>query len=160
MIQVLQSGRFVRLLSEYTGIHGLMPDYWFGGGGLNQIMPEGELAIHVDGTKNDDIEAYRRVNLILFLNKNWQDEYGGHLELWDEDQQGCVAKIAPTYNTLALFNTNDLTYHGHPYPLKCPEGMSRKSLILYYYTSKRPEEGIRFGENHRALFTSREKLGI
>ncbi len=92
--------------------------------------------------------------------KNWRDEYGGHLELWDEDQQGCVAKIAPAYNTLALFNTNDLTYHGHPYPLKCPEGMSRKSLILYYYTSKRPEEGIRFGENHRALFSSREELGI
>lgn len=160
VVQVLQSGRFVRLLSEYTGIHGLMPDYWFGGGGLNQILPGGELAIHVDGTHNDDLQAYRRVNLIVFLNKDWREEYGGHLELWDEECRGCVTRIAPTFNTIALFNTSDLTYHGHPYPLSCPEGMSRKSLILYYYTTNRPQEEVRFGEMHRALFSSREELGI
>lgn len=160
VIHILQSGRFVRLLSEYTGIKGLMPDYWYGGGGLNQIMPGGELAIHVDGTLNDDIQLYRRVNLIVFLNKDWKDEYGGHLEFWDQDKKGCVAKVSPSFNNIAIFNTSDLTYHGHPYPLNCPEDMSRKSLILYYYTATRPEEEVKFGDKHRALFSSREELGI
>lgn len=159
VIQALQSGRFCRLLSEFTGIEGLMPDYWFGGGGLNQIMPNGELAIHVDGTWNDDIKMYRRVNVIVFLNKDWKDEYGGHLEFWDKDKTKCLDKIRPDYNTMALFNTSDLTQHGHPYPLTCPENMSRKSLILYYYTSARPENEIVHDPIHRAIFTPREELG-
>lgn len=159
VIQTLQSGRFCRLLSEYTGIDGLMPDYWFGGGGLNQIMPGGQLAIHVDGTHNDEIKMYRRVNVIVFLNKDWKDEYGGHLEFWDKDLTQCIDKIRPDYNTMALFNTSDLTQHGHPHPLTCPENMSRKSLILYYYTSTRPDEEIIHDEIHRALFTPVEELG-
>ncbi len=159
VVQALQSGRFCRLLSEYTGIDGLMPDYWFGGGGLNQIMPGGQLAIHVDGTHNDEIKMYRRVNVIVFLNKDWKDEYGGHLEFWDKDLTECIDKIRPDYNTMALFNTSDLTQHGHPHPLTCPENMSRKSLILYYYTSTRPEEEIVHEKIHRALFTPVNQLG-
>tara|TARA_R110001592_G_scaffold361900_2_gene674014 strand:+ start:233 stop:994 length:762 start_codon:yes stop_codon:yes gene_type:complete len=160
VIQILQSGRFVRLLSEYTGIDGLMPDYWYGGGGLNQILPGGELAVHVDGTLNDEIKMYRRVNLIVFLNKDWEEEYGGHLEFWDSKKKGCVKKLTPSFNKIAIFNTSDLTYHGHPYPLTCPEERSRKSLILYYYTATRPESEIKFGKQHRALFSTREELGI
>lgn len=159
VIQTLQSGRFCRLLSEYTGIDGLMPDYWFGGGGLNQIMPGGQLAMHVDGTHNDEIKMYRRVNVIVFLNKNWKDEYGGHLEFWDKELTHCVDKIRPDYNTMAMFNTSDLTQHGHPHPLTCPENMSRKSLILYFYTSTRPDEEIIHDKVHRALFTPIEELG-
>jgi hypothetical protein len=159
VIQTLQSGRFCRLLSEYTGIDGLMPDFWFGGGGLNQIMPGGELAIHLDGTYNDDIKMYRRVNIIVFLNKEWEDEYGGHLEFWDIDKTACFAKVKPDYNTLAMFNTSDLTEHGHPTPLSCPEGMSRKSLILYFYTSARPDNEVILDKVHRAIFTPRDELG-
>jgi len=159
VIQTLQSGRFCRLLSEYTGIDGLMPDHWFGGGGLNQIMPGGQLAIHVDGTYNDEIKMYRRVNIIVFLNKDWKDEYGGHLEFWDKDLSNCIDKIRPDYNIMAMFNTSDLTQHGHPYPLSCPEGISRKSLILYYYTSSRPEEEVVLDKVHRAIFTPLDKLG-
>lgn len=160
VVQILQSGRFIRLLSEYTGIKGLMPDYWYGGGGLNQILPGGELAVHVDGTLNDDIQMYRRVNLILFLNKDWEEGFGGHLEFWDSEKTKCVTKLTPSFNKMVIFNTSDLTYHGHPYPLTCPEDRSRKSLILYYYTADRPESEIKFGREHRALFTKREELGI
>lgn len=159
VIQTLQSGRFCRMLSEYTGIDGLMPDYWFGGGGLNQIMPGGQLAIHLDGTHNDEIKMYRRVNVIVFLNKNWKDEYGGHLEFWDKDLKSCLDKIRPDYNTMAMFNTSDLTQHGHPNPLMCPEGMSRKSLILYFYTSSRPDNEIIHDKVHRAMFTPADQLG-
>ncbi|MBL4900980.1 MAG: 2OG-Fe(II) oxygenase [Colwellia sp.] len=159
VVQTLQSGRFCRLLSEYTGIDGLMPDYWFGGGGLNQIMKDGELAIHVDGTYNDEIKMYRRVNIIVFLNQDWKDEYGGHLEFWDKELTHCVDKVSPVYNTMAMFNTSDLTPHGHPYPLTCPDNMSRKSLILYYYTSSRPDDEIVHEKVHRALFTPRDELG-
>ncbi|QIV94859.1 2OG-Fe(II) oxygenase [Allofrancisella frigidaquae] len=158
VVQALQSGRFCRLLSEFTGIKGLMPDYWFGGGGLNQIMKGGQLAIHVDGTWNDDIRMYRRVNVIVFLNKNWKEEYGGYLEFWDKDLTYCVDKIPPVFNNMVLFNTSDLTQHGHPHKLQCPENMSRKSLILYYYTSSRPNNEIIHNKVHRAIFTPFEEI--
>ena len=58
-----------------------------------------------------------------------------------------------------MFNTSDLTQHGHPYPLSCPEGMSRKSLILYFYTSTRPENEILHEKVHRAMFTPLDELG-
>ncbi|MGE0527787.1 MAG: 2OG-Fe(II) oxygenase [Bdellovibrionales bacterium] len=158
LVQILNSGRFIRMLSTLTGIPGLIPDYYFTGGGLNQIFRNGELAIHVDGTISDQMQLYRRINVILFLNRNWQDEWGGHLELWDEKKTRCEARIKPDFNKLAIFTTNDKTYHGHPHPLTCPEDQSRKSLILYYYTATRPESEVVFDRAHRALFTKRSDL--
>lgn len=158
LVQILNSGRFMRMVSEITGIEGLVPDQYYTGGGLNQIFRGGELAVHVDGTGSDRIGLYRRINVILFLNRDWQEDWGGQLELWDEEMKSCQQKISPLFNKLFLFQTNDRTPHGHPYPLLCPEGISRKSLILYHYTASRPEDEKRFGEKHRALFTKMSDL--
>lgn len=160
LVQILNSGRFLRMLSQMTGISGLIPDNYYTGGGLNQIFRNGELAIHVDGTVSDMMNLYRRVNVILFLNRGWQDEWGGHLELWDENQTVCQAKIKPAFNKLAIFNTSDKTYHGHPFPLTCPDSQSRKSLILYFYTADRPKEEQVFNKAHRAIFTKRSDLPV
>ena len=77
---------------------------------------------------------------MLYLNENWREEYGGHLELWDREMTRCVRRILPVFNRCVIFSTTDYSFHGHPDPLACPRGMTRKSLALYYYSNGRPVE--------------------
>jgi len=127
-------------LEALTGIEGLIPDPYFGGGGLHQIEPGGFLKIHADFNVHPKLKLDRRLNMLIYLNKEWRDEYGGHLELWDRDMSACRKKILPLFNRTVIFSTTDTSFHGHPHPLTAPEGMSRKSVSLYYYTAGRPED--------------------
>jgi Rps23 Pro-64 3,4-dihydroxylase Tpa1-like proline 4-hydroxylase len=126
-------------LEAVTGIEGLIPDPYFGGGGLHQIEPGGFLKVHADFNVHPKLKLDRRLNMLIYLNNDWRDEYGGHLELWDRDEAACRTKILPLFNRTVIFSTTDTSFHGHPHPLTCPEGMSRKSVSLYYYTAGRPE---------------------
>ena len=155
IVDELNSPEFVRWLSELTGIPRLMSDEGMEGGGLHQIPRGGKLAMHADFNKHRRFGLDRRLNALLYLNKDWREEYGGHLELWNRDVTQCEAKILPLFNRLAVFGTTDFTFHGHPNPLRCPEGMTRKSLALYYFTNGRPAEEIS-GE-HSTLFKARSK---
>jgi hypothetical protein len=154
----LNSITFLSFLSKVTGIANLIPDPSFDGGGLHQILPGGKLGVHADFNKHRDYQLDRRLNLILYLNKNWREEYGGHLELWDRNMSRAEAKVLPIFNRVMVFGTTDFTYHGHPDPLRCPEGMSRKSLALYYFSNGRPSEEVTgahstiFRERHAAEF--------
>ena len=127
-------------LEALTGIDGLIPDPYFGGGGLHQIEPGGFLKVHADFNVHPKLKLDRRLNLLVYLNKDWRDEYGGHLELWDRDGKSCRRKILPLFNRTVVFSTSDTSFHGHPHPLTPPAGESRKSVSLYYYTAGRPEE--------------------
>lgn len=155
VIQYLNSGDFLRWLSSVTGVDGLIPDPYLTGGGFNVIKRGGLLAVHADGNWHDLMQVHRRLNVILFLNDNWEEDWGGHLEFWDnvDGKPGsCVKSIAPIFNRLVVFKTDDFSFHGHPHPLDCPSYRDRKSLILYYYTSSRPEEELASNEHHRAQF--------
>jgi Rps23 Pro-64 3,4-dihydroxylase Tpa1-like proline 4-hydroxylase len=149
----LNSITFLEFLSAVTGIANLIPDPSFEGGGLHQILPGGKLAIHADFNRHRSYNLDRRLNVLLYLNKDWREEYGGHLQLWNRDMTRCEAKVLPLFNRLMVFGTTDFTYHGHPDPLRCPEGMTRKSLALYYFSNGRPAEEIS-GE-HSTLFRAR-----
>jgi 2OG-Fe(II) oxygenase superfamily len=151
----LNSISFLEFLSTVTGIDNLIPDPSFDGGGLHQIVPGGKLGIHADFNKHAKYGLDRRLNVLLYLNKNWREEYGGHLELWDRNMTACGAKILPLFNRMMLFGTTDFTYHGHPDPLRCPEGMTRKSLALYYFSNGRPAEEI--SGDHTTIFRSRHE---
>ena len=150
----LNSFTFLRFMSAVTGIENLIPDPSFEGGGLHQIVRGGKLGIHADFNKHRDYGLDRRLNLLLYLNKDWSEEYGGHLELWDRQMTRCEAKVLPVFNRMMVFGTTDFTYHGHPDPLQCPEGMTRRSLALYYFSNGRPAEEIS-GE-HSTLFRARQ----
>jgi Rps23 Pro-64 3,4-dihydroxylase Tpa1-like proline 4-hydroxylase len=126
-------------LEAVTGIEGLIPDPYFGGGGLHQIEPGGFLKVHADFNVHPKLKLDRRLNMLVYLNKDWREEYGGHLELWDRDAKSCRAKILPAFNRTVIFSTSDTSYHGHPHPLTSPRGVTRKSVSLYYYTAGRPE---------------------
>jgi hypothetical protein len=151
----LNSITFLEFLSNVTGIDNLIPDPRFDGGGLHQIVRGGKLGIHADFNRHSKFGLDRRLNLLLYLNKDWKEEYGGHLELWNRDMTQCGAKLLPVLNRVMVFGTTDFTYHGHPDPLKCPEGMTRKSLALYYFTNGRPAEELS-GE-HSTLFRTRQQ---
>lgn len=142
LIYHLNSSIFINFLEGLTGINGLIPDPHLWGGGLHQILPGGKLGVHADFNRHPQMNLDRRINAIVYLNKDWKDEYGGHLELWDIKMEKCAQKVLPVFNRLVIFNTTDFSFHGHPEPLRCPEGRSRKSLALYYYSNGRPAEEL------------------
>jgi len=154
----LNSQPFLEFLSELTGIDKLIPDPYFEGAGCHQIMPGGMLKVHADFNKNRFLGLDRRLNILIYLNKDWEDSYGGHFELWDRRMTKCEKKILPIFNRMALFSTTSFSYHGHPNPLTCPTDRSRKSLALYYYTNGRPKEEVESGlEKHDTLFKYRSE---
>lgn len=165
LIHFLNSGTFLRWLSKVTGIDGIIPDPYLTGGGFNQINPGGTLAVHADGNWHDLMGVHRRLNVIVYLNKDWEDDWGGHFELWSKTQDNipkeCVKKVRPDFNRMIVFRTDDFSFHGHPTPLKCPEDRSRRSLILYYYTNTRPVDEVQsLDYKHRALFHNPNNIGI
>jgi Rps23 Pro-64 3,4-dihydroxylase Tpa1-like proline 4-hydroxylase len=149
----LNSGAFVRFLERATGIEALIADTKLVGGGLHQIKSGGKLAVHIDYSHHPQNRLFRRLNFLLYLNPAWQEEYGGSLELWDRKISLCQKAILPRFNRAALFATSDISYHGHPEPLRTPEHVTRKSLSLYYFT-KEPPAG-RDDVEHNTLFKSR-----
>jgi len=138
ILSQFNSSVFIRFLEQLTGIQNLLPDPHYEGGGMHQIEPGGYLDIHADFNRHHVFRLERRLNLLFYLNKNWPEEYGGHLELWGNDMTQCEKKILPIFNRCVIFSTSDSSFHGHPAPLACPHGMTRKSLAMYYYTNDRP----------------------
>lgn len=135
----LNSPDFLKTLESLTGIKNLIPDPTFLGGGMHKIESGGKLSIHVDSTKHFVTKKYRRINLLIYLNEMWEDEWGGSLQLWDKDVKTLVREVQPILNRAVIFNTGEDTYHGHPHPLNTPKGVSRNSIALYYYTEDNTE---------------------
>jgi hypothetical protein len=131
---------FLQWVERLTGIPGLVADPGFEGGGMHLIRRGGFLKIHADFNVHPRLQLDRRLNLLLYMNKDWSESYGGHLELWDRTMTRCVVRVAPVFNRCVIFSTTDIAFHGHPDPLDCPPGLSRKSLAVYYYTAGRPAE--------------------
>jgi Rps23 Pro-64 3,4-dihydroxylase Tpa1-like proline 4-hydroxylase len=154
LLREFNGSAFVAFLEELTGISGLIPDPWFEGGGLHQIEPGGLLKVHVDFNKHTLTRLDRRVNALLYLNKDWREEWAGHLELWNQDMTRAEGKILPIFNRLVVFNTTDFANHGHPEPLRCPEGRTRKSIALYYYSNGRPAHELK-SSAHTTVFRRR-----
>jgi Rps23 Pro-64 3,4-dihydroxylase Tpa1-like proline 4-hydroxylase len=156
LLYQLNSSTFITFLERLTNIDGLIPDPHFVGGGLHQIERGGFLKMHVDFNRHGQLRLDRRLNLLIYLNKDWEEDYGGHLELWDKDVTQCSKKILPIFNRCVVFTTTDFSYHGHPEPLNCPDDRSRKSLALYYYSNGRPASEIRQSDSgHSTLFRAR-----
>ncbi len=143
VLYALNSHEVITFLEVLTGIDGLVADPHFLGAGLHQTLPGGKLGIHVDFNYHKHLRLNRRLNLLIFFNKNWKEEYGGHLELWEETMTSCQKRILPVFNRCVIFNTGDQSYHGHPDLLRCPHDSTRKSIALYYYSSGRPEDNAK-----------------
>lgn len=149
LLEFLNQEEFLKLASEISGIPALLPDSHLHGGGIHYHPTGGKLDVHLDYSIHPISKKERRLNLILYLNPGWKEEYGGCLELWDEKMEKCVKKVEPIFNRAVLFRVSDISYHGLPDPIRDPKG--RKSLATYYLTE--PREGIVF--RPKALFVAR-----
>ena len=160
LLNEFNSLAFVDFLETLTGIKGLIPDPHFRGGGLHQVVPGGRLAIHADFNVDARRKLKRRLNVILYLNPAWDPQFGGALELWPADMSACSHRIPPILNRCVVFATSEQSYHGHPDPLACPDGITRNSLALYYYTALEPGEELRSASTRwRARPGSEERDG-
>ena len=168
VVDLLNAPAFLQTLQGLTGIAGLLADPSLEGGGLHQSGRGGYLNVHADFTGHPHRPKWRRrVNLLLYLNRDWKDEYGGHLELWSRDMARCVRKVAPVFNRVLIFSTDADAFHGHPEPMTCPEDVTRKSLALYYFTEeaeafrvRSTEYRARPGDGARAVAIYLDKMAL
>lgn len=140
LIYYLNSFEFIDQLETLTGIQGLISDHTLNGGGLHQIARGGKLDIHCDYNYHPITALDRRINVLVYLNEDWKKEWGGELEFWNSDMTECTKSFLPLFNRMVIFSTTDTAFHGHPEPLRCPEGVTRKSIAMYYYTNGRPSQ--------------------
>lgn len=132
---------FLQFLEGLTGIEGLISDPYFHGGGFHETSRGGKLAIHADFRLHEQLHLARRMNVLIYLNKDWPESYGGALEIWDQSMKTRHDSILPVFNRCVIFNTDAKSFHGHPDPITCPEDRSRKSVALYYYTASQAVYG-------------------
>ncbi len=137
LFQFFNSRPVLQFLEGLTAIPALIPDPYFNGGGYHETGRGGKLGIHADFRLNEQLHLHRRLNVIVYLNEQWDDAYGGHLELWSRDMKEKQREVAPLFNRCVIFNTDATSYHGHPDPLTTPDGVFRRSMALYYYTASR-----------------------
>ena len=131
----LNSRAFLGFLEELTSIRGLVSDPHFLGGGLHETKRGGHLGVHADFNIHPDLRLERRLNLLVYLNDDWDDEYGGTLELWDRQMSAAEVRVKPVMGRAVIFSTNLDSFHGHPDPLTCPPERSRRSIATYYYSA-------------------------
>lgn len=143
----LNSSEFLKDVERITGIEDLIADEKLFGGGLHQSINGAFLDVHVDYNIHPETKLHRRLNILVYMNKDWRDEYEGHLQLWDMEKKEMIGNIAPHFNRMVMFETNEISYHGHPKPIKTPQGVTRKSLAAYYYTNTRPAGEIAHEHN-------------
>jgi hypothetical protein len=147
VIEELNSPRLLRFLEGLTGIRDLIADDALMGGGLHRSGKGGFLNIHADFTGHPHHARWkRRINLLIYLNPDWQESYGGHLELWDKTVTRCVQRIPPLFNRAVIFRTDPDSFHGHPDPMTCPDDFMRRSMALYYFTDEQESFKIRSTE--------------
>ncbi len=159
---LLNGKDLLELFEHVTGIPSLLPDEKLVGGGLHATGARGHLDVHLDFNMLRDRGWHRRLNILVYMNKGWKEEWGGEFELWNEDVTKRHEKFLPIFNRCVMFNTNNVSYHGVN-AVKCPEGQARKSFAAYYYTKEAPadfNEPPSNGQFHDTIFKARpdEKL--
>jgi Rps23 Pro-64 3,4-dihydroxylase Tpa1-like proline 4-hydroxylase len=140
LVNYLNSPVMLKYLEELTGIDNLIGDELLMGGGLHKITSGGKLAIHKDYNVHPMKKMYRRLNLLIYLNKDWKTEWEGNLELWYKDHIKLEVSVEPLFNRAVIFTISEESLHGHPVPLNTPENVSRNSIALYYFTEVNPSD--------------------
>ena len=153
----LNSTEFLRWLEGVTEIESkLIGDKDLFGGGLHQSTNGAFLNVHVDYNIHPKTKYHRRLNVLVYMNQDWKDNYNGHLELWDltNGNKKLLERVSPKFNRCVIFETNEISFHGHPSPLNTPAEICRKSIATYYYTKTRPNKEV--AEEHNTIYVNTE----
>jgi hypothetical protein len=156
VFEEMNSKTLTQWLEQITGIKDILGDEELFGGGLHQSVKGAFLNVHVDYNIHPTTKYHRRMNVLVYMNKDWKEEYEGYLELWDLSggKMNQIARIAPAFNRCVIFETSEISFHGHPKPLNAPSGINRKSLATYYYTVDRPANEI--ASEHNTIYVNTE----
>lgn len=134
IFEALQSRPFIDLIEKLSSIDGLIADPALDGAGMHVSRPGGFLNLHTDFLTHTNNRSWsRQINVIIFFNKDWDEAWGGNLELWDAQMKNCIKSVPPIFNRCVIFNTRPKSYHGHPHPLACPPGRERRSIAHYLF---------------------------
>lgn len=139
----LASSAFLRVLAHVSGVNDLMPDPHLFGGGLHETLPGGLFGVHTDFDRHPRTALHNEMVFITYLNKDWQPEWNGALELWDADRRSCVQKIEPEFGRSLLMLHGPTHFHGHSLPLAPPAGLTRRSVASYFYSNRFAREDRR-----------------
>lgn len=150
----IRSAEFAQWMQEITGLEGLVTPDDSLGSGVHQGGQGSYVDVHIDVNYNPEANLWRRINLLIYLNRHWQDEWGGHLEIWNKEMTQCEQRIAPAHNRAVIFYTDENSPHGYA-KINIPEGESRKSFYAYFYTPV--GEGFRYSDSH---FIARPDEGL
>tara|TARA_A100001234_G_C12537340_1_gene347255 strand:- start:116 stop:886 length:771 start_codon:yes stop_codon:yes gene_type:complete len=142
LINKLNNKDMLEALERLTGEKNLIPDPYYFGGGIHSTTRGGFLKIHADFNWHKKLKLFRRINLLLYLTKEWKEEYNGNIEFWKKPFNKADKSIFPKFGRMVIFTTDDNSFHGHPKPLQCPENIWRNSIALYYYSSTRPSKNF------------------
>ena len=144
LIHFCNSPKFLNNLEILTGETGLIPDPYLYGGGIHSTLNGGFLKMHTDFNWHERLQLYRRLNVLIYLNKKWDKKWGGDLELAVMRNGKLLTElsVSPDFNKTVIFTTTDYSFHGHPESMKLPAGVARNSIALYYYLSAKPKEGL------------------
>jgi Rps23 Pro-64 3,4-dihydroxylase Tpa1-like proline 4-hydroxylase len=144
--ELIQSRSFLDLIGKMTGIPDLLYDPQYFGGGTHENRTGQDLDIHIDFNYHPITRTHRRLNLIIFLNPEWDESWGGCLELhkdpWGDPEKDFSASVEPLLNRCVVFETTESSWHGFR-RIQIPEeksGLSRRSIAIYFYTKQRPPE--------------------
>lgn len=155
VVEQLHSQSFMQWLSLVTGIQNLIPDPYLIGAGYSKSFKGDSLKNHIDFNWNDSLKLYRVLTLIVYINENWQEDWGGHLKFTDFRSGDTLNKILIKWNRAAIWKHHENCFHGYPDPITCPENEARKTLRLFYYVSN--QEPSVDNPAHRSLYWFDEK---
>jgi hypothetical protein len=141
----LNSKEFIEQIEKVTEINDLVyGDCNLNGAGIHIIKNKGRLAMHTDFNTYDHPKLGkldRRINLLVYMNKDWNSNYKGDLLMYNPNNKLEVKSIQPIFNRCVIFNTTNKSVHGHPESLDVPnEDICRKSIAIYYYTKNKNKE--------------------
>ena len=153
----IQSPEFLAWVGRVTGIDALLYDPWYFGGGTHENREGQDLDPHVDFNRHPVERWHRRLNLIVYLNREWADAWGGSLELHSDPRRADdrVTLVTPLFNRCVIFETNEISWHGFS-RIALPserDGLTRRSIALYFYTRERPVEEL--ADTHSTIYVDR-----
>jgi len=157
LVNQLHSSLGMKWLTGLTGIKDLLPDPYLTGAAYSVSFKNNTLKMHTDFNWNDQLKLHRMLSLIIYLNSEWKEEWGGHLNFNDFNNQHTVQSVLPKFNRAVIWRYHKRGFHGFPEPLNCPETQSRKTFRLFFYVSNSvPSEDDR---PHRSLYWYDNELG-